>query len=132
MNSVEKIASNADEKPVQSTTSTKISQTWLASQTGPIAQSISSRGRRPRSPPPASRLQSPAPKSAPPNTAYIVAPVQSTTATASALLIRELLGDERRRRRVGPYGTSSSGSSASRQRRDIARSVMISAAPSAT
>ena len=43
MNSVEKIASNAEEKPVQRTTSTKISQTWLASQTGPIAQSMSSR-----------------------------------------------------------------------------------------
>ena len=88
MNSVEKIASNAEEKPVQSTTMTKISQTWLASQTGPIAQSISSRGRRPRSPPPASRLHSPAPKSAPPKTAYIVAPIQRTTATAVALLIR--------------------------------------------
>ena len=50
MNSVEKIASNAAENPVQSTTRTKISQTWLASQTGPIAQSISSRARRPRSP----------------------------------------------------------------------------------
>ena len=37
---------------VQSTTSTKISQTWLASQTGPIAQSISARARLPRSPPP--------------------------------------------------------------------------------
>ena len=69
MKSVEKIASNAVENAVQSTTSTKISQTWLASQTGPIAQSISSRARRPRSPPPATRLQKPAPKSAPPNTA---------------------------------------------------------------
>ena len=69
MNRVEKIASKAEGKPVQSTTSTKISQTWLASQTGPIAQSISSRGRRARSPPPASRLHSPAPKSAPPKTA---------------------------------------------------------------
>ena len=87
MNSVEKIAANADEKPVQSTTMTKISQTWLASQTGPIAQSISSRGRRPRSPLPATRLQKPAPKSAPPNTAYIVAPTHNTTATASAVLI---------------------------------------------
>jgi len=29
MKSVEKIASNADENPVQSTTSTKISHTWL-------------------------------------------------------------------------------------------------------
>ena len=32
-----------DEKAVQSTTRTKISQTWFASQTGPIAQSISER-----------------------------------------------------------------------------------------
>ena len=86
MNSVEKIAANAAEKPVQSTTRTKISQTWLASQTGPIAQSISSRARRPRSPPPATRLQKPAPKSAPPNTAYAVTPIHSTAATASALL----------------------------------------------
>ena len=69
MNRVEKIASKAVGKPVQSTTMTKISQTWLASQTGPSAQSISSRGRRPRSPPPASRLQRPAPKSAPAKTA---------------------------------------------------------------
>ena len=66
MNSVEKIASNAVENAVHSTTSTKISQTWLASQTGPIAQSTSSRARRPRSPRPATRLQNPAPKSAPP------------------------------------------------------------------
>ena len=86
MNSVEKIAANAAEKPVHSTTSTKISHTWLASQTGPIAQSISSRARRPRSPRPATRLQKPAPKSAPANTAYIVAPTHSTAATASALL----------------------------------------------
>ena len=84
MNKVEKIASNADEKPVQSTTSTKINQTWFASQTGPIAQSIKSRGRRPRSPPPASRLQRPAPKSAPPKMAYRVAPIQRMIATASA------------------------------------------------
>ena len=76
MNSVEKIASNADEKPVHSTTRTKISQTWLASHTGPIAQSMSSRGRRPASGPPASRLHRPAPKSAPPKTAYIVTPDQ--------------------------------------------------------
>ncbi len=35
MNNVEKIEANAVENPVQSTTSTKISQTWLASQIGP-------------------------------------------------------------------------------------------------
>ena len=69
MNNVENTASKAEANPVQSTTSMKISQTWLASQTGPIAQSISSRGRRPRSPLPASRLQRPAPKSAPAKTA---------------------------------------------------------------
>ena len=55
MNSVDMIASKATEKAVQSTTSTKISQTWLASQTGPIAQSISPRARSPRSPPPATQ-----------------------------------------------------------------------------
>ena len=86
MNSVEKIDANAVENPVQSTTSTKISQTWLASQTGPIAQSISSRARRPRSPRRRRGSRSPAPKSAPPNTAYAVTPVHSTPATASALL----------------------------------------------
>ena len=95
MNRVEKIASNADEKPVQSTTNTKISHTWLASQTGPIAQSTSSRGRRPRAPPPASRLHSPAPKSAPPKTAYIVTPIRRTTATASAWLTRTLPARDR-------------------------------------
>jgi hypothetical protein len=83
MKSVEKIASNAAENPVQRTTSTKISQTWLASQTGPIAQSISSRARLSRPP---IRLQNPAPKSAPPNTTYAVRPAQSTQATASAVL----------------------------------------------
>ena len=48
MKSVEKIAAKAAENAVQSTTRTKISQTWFASQTGPIAQSISERARRPR------------------------------------------------------------------------------------
>ena len=50
MNSVDMTDSKATEKPVHSTTSTKISQTWLASQTGPMARSISARARRPRSP----------------------------------------------------------------------------------
>ena len=47
----------------------KISHTWLASHTGPIEWSITSRGRSPRSAPPATRSQNPAPKSAPPKTA---------------------------------------------------------------
>ena len=69
MKSVDMIDANASENPDQSTTSTKISHTWLDSQTGPIAESISARARRPRSPSPATRVQNPAPKSAPPNTA---------------------------------------------------------------
>ena len=56
-------------KPVQKITRTKISQTWLASQTGPIERLISPRTRAPRSAPPAVRSQNPAPKSAPPSTA---------------------------------------------------------------
>ena len=106
MNSVEKIASNADGKPVQSTTSTKISQTWLASQTGPIAQSISSRGRRPRSPPPASRLQRPAPKSAPPKTAYIVAPIHEDDGDGVRAAHREPLRGDSRGRRPCPGRTA--------------------------
>jgi hypothetical protein len=68
MKSVEKIDAKASENAVHSTTRTKISHTWLASQTGPITQSISSRTRRAALAPPATRLQKPAPKSAPPKT----------------------------------------------------------------
>ena len=68
-NSVRVIDAYASEKPVHSTTKTKISQTWLASQTGPIEWSITSRGRSPRAAPPATRSQNPAPKSAPPKMA---------------------------------------------------------------
>jgi hypothetical protein len=62
-------AANAPENAVQSTTSTKMSQTWLASHTGPSECSMRSRRRAPRRVPPASRSQIPAPKSAPPNRA---------------------------------------------------------------
>ena len=81
-NSVSVIDANASENPVQSTTRQKMSQTWFASQTGPIEWSISARGRSPRRAPPATRSQNPAPKSAPPNSAYAVTPKNSTTATA--------------------------------------------------
>ena len=60
------IAANAGGKQVHRTTSTKISQTWFASQTGPIERLTSPRTRAPRSAPPAVRSQNPAPKSAPP------------------------------------------------------------------
>ena len=48
--SVEMIEPNATGYAVQQTTSTKISQTWFASQTGPIAWCACSRMRPPRSP----------------------------------------------------------------------------------
>ncbi|SLJ41263.1 Uncharacterised protein [Mycobacteroides abscessus subsp. abscessus] len=46
-----------------------MSQTWLASQTGPMLWSISTRNRPPRRAPPAVRSQNPDPKSAPANSA---------------------------------------------------------------
>src|SRR4051794_37250157 len=52
----------ASGKAVQVTTKTKISQTWLASHTGPIERSITERARAPRWAPPAVRSQKPAPK----------------------------------------------------------------------
>ncbi len=45
MNRVDITASKATEKAVHNTTRMKISQTWLASHTGPIAESISRRAR---------------------------------------------------------------------------------------
>jgi hypothetical protein len=68
-NTVSVIEAYASGNPVHSTTKMKINQTWLASQTGAIEWSITSRGRSPRRAPPATRSQKPAPKSAPPNTA---------------------------------------------------------------
>ena len=66
--SVEVIEPNASGNAVHSITSTNISQTWLASQTGDIARLIIARTGAPRSAPPAVRSQKPAPKSAPPRT----------------------------------------------------------------
>ena len=80
MNSVDITASKATENAVHSTTRMKISQTWLASQTGPIAESTSLRARSARSPLPPTSDQNPAPKSAPPKTAYSVAPTQRIAA----------------------------------------------------
>ena len=67
--SVEKTEPNATGNAVQTITSTKISQTWLASQTGLIDRCTIPRRRAPRRAPPAVRSQKPAPKSALPNTA---------------------------------------------------------------
>ncbi len=104
-NSVSMIEAYASEKPVHRRTKQKINQTWLASHTGPIDWSISRRGRSPRAAPPATRSQKPAPKSAPPNSAYAVTAANSKTATA-VLTHRDLLFGvpivlQRRRRPVG-------------------------------
>ena len=56
-------AGNAD----QHSTRTKMSQTWLASHTGPMDCSMSLRWRSPRRTSPATRSQNPPPKSAPPS-----------------------------------------------------------------
>ena len=69
MNSVDMIDAKAPGEAVHSTTRTKISQTWFASQTGPIAQSIRARAAPAALAAPATRAHKPAPKSAPPNTA---------------------------------------------------------------
>jgi hypothetical protein len=67
--SVDMIAPKASGKAVQSTTRMKISQTWLASQTGVSERWIRARGRAPFPASPATRSQKPPPKSAPPKIA---------------------------------------------------------------
>ncbi len=69
IDSVEKIEPNTTGNAVHMITSTKISQTWLASQTGLIDHCTIPRIRAPRCAPPAVRSQNPAPKSALPSTA---------------------------------------------------------------
>jgi hypothetical protein len=66
--SVDAIDPNAVGYAVQTTVSTKISHTWLASHTGAIDSWACSRMRSPRSPRPAPSCQTAAPKSAPPRT----------------------------------------------------------------
>src|ERR1700677_445472 len=60
-------------------TRTKISQTWLASQTGPIACRTCSRSV------PGTSVQMPAPKSAPASTAYAVMPARMKIIGTSAM-----------------------------------------------
>ena len=79
-------AANAGGNAANSTVTTKINQTWFASQTGPIAFDIRERSRS-RAGPRASRSQTPPPKSAPPSSTYnvIPAPIASSMATCSAV-----------------------------------------------
>ncbi len=69
IDSVVMIEAKAGGNAVQVTTRQKISQTWLTSQTGPMARLMSMRGSAPSAEPPANRSQKPAPKSAPPKMA---------------------------------------------------------------
>src|SRR4051794_21577226 len=75
--SVEAIDPNATGYAVQTTVSTKISHTWLASQTGAIDSWACSRMCSPRSPRPAPSCHTAAPKSAPPSTTYSVSPMSA-------------------------------------------------------
>src|SRR3990172_7202830 len=72
-------SAKAGGKAVNSVTTTRISQTWFVSQTGPIARKIASRCCEARGPP-ASAVQTPAPKSAPPNIVYAMSPSRTTPA----------------------------------------------------
>src|SRR6201987_307653 len=74
---VEGIDPNAVGYAVQKTVSTKINQTWLASQTGPIDSCAPSRIRSACGPRPAKSCQKPAPKSAPANTVYSASPART-------------------------------------------------------
>ena len=65
---------NATGNAVHAITRMKISQTWLASQTGLIERWMSPRTRAPLWAEPAVRSQKPAPKSALPKIAYAVTP----------------------------------------------------------
>ena len=86
-NNVVKMAAKAAGKPVQSTTSAMISQTWLDSHTGVMDRSMRCLGAAPRAADPASRSQIPPPKSAPASAAYAVLTTTSTAATMSAITV---------------------------------------------
>ena len=124
------MAANAGGNAVHSSTRMKTSHTWLASQTGVMDSSMSSRGAAPRSALPASRSQMPPPKSAPPNSAYAAMTTNKIAATAMAsgegLMARPArqrmpgarpaargpAGDAPALAGEGPYGTCSASSSA--------------------
>src|SRR5947209_8087925 len=87
-NAIESIA-NADGNTLNSPTIRKINQTWLDSHTGPRALFISWIWRLAWGPT-ANRFQMPAPKSAPPSTAYAMRPNQRILRAIKATDIRHL------------------------------------------
>src|SRR4051794_7674446 len=82
--SVDAIEPNARGYAVQKTVSTKISQTWLASQTGAIERCACSRMRSACGPRPAKSCQNPASKSAPASTVYRAAPASTNTSGSAS------------------------------------------------
>src|SRR5213596_2144926 len=90
--SVEATEASTDGYAVHATTITKMSQTWLASQTGPIAWRACSRSASSRRWD--SRIQMPAPKSAPASTAYAASPTRMKI-SGSSFSMRRLLELER-------------------------------------
>ena len=133
MNSVEKIAAKAAEKAVQSTTSTKISQTWLDSQTGPIAQSISARARLPRSPLPGEQRPEARPEvgAAEDRVEGDADPEHAGDGVGGAHSGPRARRSRARARRWARREPRSSSDSPSRQRRAIERRTRIAATPRA-
>jgi len=74
---------NAVGYDVHTTVSTKISQTWLASQTGAIDSCACSRMRSASAPLPAVSCQMPVPKSAPARTVYSARPTSAKISGSS-------------------------------------------------
>src|SRR3569832_2146402 len=83
-------AANAGGKHTNSMTTTTMSQTWFASQIGPIACAMRSRCCCRRGPD-ASRSHTPPPKSAPPNSTYAFSAttmIQAATSASVRLIVR--------------------------------------------
>ncbi len=83
-------SANAGGNAVNSVTTTRISQMWFVSQTGPIARKIASRRAAPRGLDD-SAIQTPPPKSAPANIAYAMRPMSTTPAASTSSDMRCLL-----------------------------------------
>src|SRR4051795_12605626 len=83
-------AANAGGKHTNSMTTTTMSQTWFASQMGPMACAMRSRCCCRRGPE-ASRSHTPPPKSAPPNSTYVfnaTTMIQAATSARVRLIVR--------------------------------------------
>ena len=131
MNSVDITASKATEKAVHRTTRMKISQTWLASHTGPIAESISRRARSPRSPLAADERPEPGAEVGAAEDGVQRRADPEDRGADVGLAHLGLPPPARRLPRSGSYGVSTASGPSSRQRRAIRRRISTVAMPSA-